>query len=75
MKNGKWLAAIAIVAGFAINLIVLGVAWGTLTTRVSTVEDQARKMEEIPVDLARMEEKIDALDEKVIDLRDILRRR
>ncbi len=60
MQNGKKLGAIAIVAGFVVQLVALGAAWGTLTTRVSTIEQDTNGM---PERLARVEEKIDGLRE------------
>ncbi len=70
--NGKKLAAIAIIAGFIVQLLVLGMAWGTMQTRVNALEGDVDGM---PEQLAVIDEKIRNIESKVDEIRDILRPR
>lgn len=68
--NGKKLGAIAIVAGFVVQLVALGIAWGTMQTRVSDLE---KDVDGMPESIAVIGEKIDNLEDAVDDIRDLLR--
>ena len=63
VMNGKKLATLAIVATFVVQLVALGIAWGTMGTRVDRLEK----------DMDGMPEKLAVIEQKVDDIRDILR--
>ena len=68
-KNEKKLGTIAIVAGISANLILLGIAWGTITNRVSELEKDTTG---VPATLARMDEKLKNIEKDVGEIRAIL---
>jgi len=75
MDPAAWIALAGAVATAGINLGGYFIAWGAmkatvvaLTGRVSTLEGELRALDELKVDVARLETRLDALIEQVRDL-------
>jgi hypothetical protein len=70
-----WIALAGVLLAAGINLAAYLVAWGAmkgavaaLTTRVAMLEGQIRALDELKLDVARLETRLDALIEHVRDL-------
>jgi hypothetical protein len=75
-----WIALAGVLLAAGINLAAYLVAWGAmkgavaaLTTRVAMLEGQIRALDELKLDVARLETRLDALIEHVRDLNASLR--
>lgn len=49
----------------AAGLITLGIVWGSLNSRLSTLEDQLREQKDLSERLARIEEKVTFISENI----------
>lgn len=75
MDPAAWIALAGAVATAGINLGGYFIAWGVmkatvvaLTSRVAVLEGELRALDELKVDVARLETRLDALIEHVRDL-------
>jgi hypothetical protein len=75
MDPAAWIALAGAVVTAAINLGGYFIAWGAmkatvtgLTGRVSALEGELRALDELKLDVARLETRLDALIEQVRDL-------
>lgn len=57
----------------AANLVVVGVAWGTLNARVKALEKEVSALSDLQVSVTRIETRQDGLIEQVKDLNSSLR--
>lgn len=49
----------------ASGLLAIGIVWGTLNTRINTLEDQIRDQKDFAERLARIEEKVIFISENI----------
>jgi hypothetical protein len=80
MDAAAWIALAGAVATAGINLGGYLIAWGVmkgtvagLASRVSALEGELRALDELKLDVARLETRLDALIEQVRDLNAALR--
>jgi hypothetical protein len=57
-----------LIVGIIANLLVIGVAWGSLHQRVKTVESRLAGLEDLDTRMARVETRIDGLYEQMKEL-------
>jgi hypothetical protein len=75
MDAAAWIALAGVVATIAVNLGAYLIAWGVMkgtvvaiASRVTLLEGQMRALDELKLDVARLETRLDALIEHVRDL-------
>jgi hypothetical protein len=75
MDAAAWIALAGAIATAGINLGGYFIAWGAmkatvvaLTSRVAVLEGELRALDELKLDVARLETRLDALIEQVRDL-------